>query len=69
MSKVNQPPAWLKPTLQKHLMLIAEELPAEYKLTLICRHTKLENAQIVMTDDDLKLAKEALKKSLGLEAL
>lgn len=42
-----------------HLVEIADGMPSEYKLTLIARNTVHENADIVVTDDDLQLATAA----------
>lgn len=34
---------------------IADELPKDYKLTLVARHTKMPGAGILLTDDDVSL--------------
>lgn len=39
---------------------VAEELPDAYRLTLIARHTEIERAEIVLTDDDLAKAAATL---------
>lgn len=50
------------------LALIAASLPPHYKLTLICRHTEIEGAEIVTTSDDLSLALGTLARLIRQEA-
>ena len=50
-----------------HMAEIADVLPREYKLTLIARHTTRQNADIVVTDDDLELATAAGKALVAQE--
>ena len=38
---------------ERHLNLIAEALPKEYALTLVCRHKTMDRASILLTVDDL----------------
>lgn len=50
--------------IEVHLARIERLLPAAYKLTLVARYTKddLEDADIVMTLDDLEKAMEAIDR-------
>lgn len=51
----------LKLEIERHLTRIADVLPDEYVLTLVARHTTMEDADIILTrDDDLKKAVAAL---------
>lgn len=58
----------LKQELASRLADIAEVLPNEYRLTLIARHTRLADAEIVVTDDNMKLASGALAKRIEADA-
>ncbi len=44
------------------LQRIANQLPKEYKLTLVARNTQIPTAGIVLTDDDLDLASAEILK-------
>lgn len=57
---------WILPDLRRRLNAklekVAAELPSQYRLTLIARHTTRPDAGVLLTDDDLTLAAAELEK-------
>lgn len=47
--------------IEPHLMRIEKVLGSDYRLTLIARNVKNQNAHVVLSIDDTSLAVEALR--------
>jgi hypothetical protein len=54
--------AQLGAAIERRLMLIEELLPLDYRLTLLARHTTIDDADILLTVDDIDLVIAALER-------
>jgi hypothetical protein len=54
----------LQAQIEPYLHQIAALLPEPYRLTLIARHREIEQAEIVMTVDDLSRVADVLARHL-----